>query len=97
MLILTIQPFFKTSSTNLCNCYFHSVYWNYRGELKDKSIRHDIVRRSEDIGRMFVNDREMQRGINGTTGIFYYESDLWNKKELKKQLHKLVDEVLKNG
>ena len=75
-------------------CYFHSIYWNYRGEIKDKPIRHDIEIRSEDLGRMFDSDREMQRGVNGTTGIFYYEFDLEQKEELKKRLHKLVDEVL---
>lgn len=77
-------------------CYFHSVYWNYRGERKDKPIRHDIEMRSEDVGRINDFSRELQQCINGTTGIFYYEFDLWDKEELRKQLHKLVDEILES-
>lgn len=76
------------------NCYFHSIYWNYRGEIKEKPIRHDEIRRSEDIGLCFQNDNKLQRCVNGTTGIFYYESDLCNKEELRKRLHDLINEVL---
>lgn len=75
-------------------CYFHSTYWNYRGELKLRPVRHDVEIRSEDVGRINDFSRDLQRCINSTTGIFYYESDLWNKKELRNQLHSLIDEVL---
>ena len=77
------------------DCYFHSIYWNHRGEIKQNPIRHDEIRASEQIGICFSDDRKLQRCINGTTGIFYYEFDLEQKEELKKRLHDLVDEVLK--
>jgi outer membrane protein assembly factor BamB len=76
------------------DCYFHSVYWNYRGMIKKNPIRHDEIRRSEDVGVFFQTDNKMQKCVNGTTGIFYYEFDLLDKKELRKKLHGLVDEVL---
>ena len=60
-----------------------------------KPIRHDEIRASESIGMMLSDDRKLQRCINGTTGIFYYEFDLEQKDELRKRLHDLVDEVLK--
>ena len=56
-------------------------------------IKHYEVRRSEDVGLFFQNDQDMQRCVNGNTGIFYYEFDLDQKDELKKRLHALVDEI----
>ena len=75
------------------DCYFHSIFWNYRGDIMKNPIKHYEVRRSEDVGLFFQNDQDMQRCVNGNTGIFYYEFDLDQKDELKKRLHALVDEI----
>lgn len=75
------------------DCYFHSIYWNYRGEILKKQIEHYEIRASETIGMLLKDDAKLQRCVNGTTGIFYYEFDLENIPELKRVLHVLVDKI----
>ena len=41
------------------DCYFHSVYWNHRGEIKDKPIRHNEAISSEQLG-MMLNESILQ-------------------------------------
>lgn len=77
------------------DCYFHSIYWNYRGEIKKEPIKHDEIISSEELGYLLNHNSKLQRCVNGTTGIFFYEFDLQQKEELKKRLHELIDEVLK--
>lgn len=77
------------------DCYFHSLYWNHRGEIKKEPIKHNEVTSSEELGYLLNHNPKLQKCINGTTGIFYYEFDLEQKEELRKRLHLLIDEVLK--
>lgn len=84
------------------DCYFLSNYTQHRGEpAPDRRI--DLVIRSEDLGQIITSGymdrlskdrRKLQLMINGSYGIFFYESNLWDKKHLKEQLHKLIDEAL---
>ena len=91
------------------DCYFKSIFYQNRGEKIKKPSKHELIIPSESLGAIIgrtekwlpVNQkpnvvdyrRELQRTINSPVGIFFYESDLWDKEELKRQLHKLVDEI----
>ncbi len=59
------------------DCYFMKNYTNYRGEIQLKDSREDLITRSEDVGQI-IQDSPL-RIIDGTYGIWYYESDLWNE------------------
>jgi len=84
------------------DCYFKSIYYQHRGETINKPVEHDMIIRSEDLGSIILGENEyginpertkLQRTINSTCGIFYYESNLWDIPELKKRLHELVDKI----
>jgi len=76
----------------LGDCYFMKNYTNYRGEIKQKDSREDLIISSEDIGCV-LEPRHPLFLINGSYGIWFYESDLWNKQHLKEKLLELVNEL----
>ena len=90
------------------DCYFIRDFYQNRGELVKGNHRKKYVIPSESLGSIIentesflpmmqkVNDktrREFQRLINGTIGIWFYESDLWNKQLLKEKLSELIKEI----
>lgn len=72
------------------DCYFMRNYTNYRGEIKSKDSREDLIIRSEDLG---IVEHPVLKVVNGTYGIWFYESDLWNKKHLKQKLLELIEDL----
>ena len=74
------------------NQYFKSIFYQHRGEKLAKPTKKDLEISSERLGEIF-RDTSLQITINTCAGIFYYETDTWDIEELKKQLHKLVDEI----
>ena len=78
------------------DCYFMKNYTNYRGEIKTKDRREDLVIRSEDLGMVdnkYTNTHPVLKIVNGSYGIWFYESDLWNKEHLIQKLRELIDDL----
>lgn len=85
------------------DCYFMSNWTNYRGEIQDKDSRKDLIIASEEVSTIIENvevlpatneqRRLLRHMINGRYGIYFYESDLWNKEHLKQKLQELINEL----
>jgi len=74
------------------NQYFMSIYYNYRGEILLDDSRKDLTISGEELG-MGVSDRRVLQVLSSRAGVFFYETDLWDRDELKKRLHALVEEI----
>lgn len=90
------------------DCYFIRDFYQNRGELVKGNYRKQYVMPSERLGALLKGTeeylpmgqsitekdrREFQNLINGSIGIWFYESDLWNKELLKKKLEELIAEI----
>lgn len=74
------------------NNYFLKNYTNYRGEILKKDSREDLIISCEDLYGL-IGDGSALDILKGTYGIWFYESDLWNKEHLKQKLRELIDDL----